>query len=223
MKRFMLICAIAALAAVGTSCAHCKKGAGKVMTYTNADFYQDGKFQGAKAAEAYYAMMKRFHVPIYKRLQTEEFWAIDFGLGDFSKVGMAGIFWVNEKEDSYFGHEIYLLPGQMIVEHSHVEVTENNVKPKIESWQVRHGSVYGFSEGTPNLDTMPAAKIPEAQKKFSKVNHVELWTADGYAHKLPAAKSWHFMMAGPEGAIVTEYATFHDNKGLRFANPGVKF
>ena len=37
----------------------------------------------------------------------------------------------------------------------------------------------------------------------------------------PEAK--HFMMAGPEGAIVTEYATFHDNKCLRFTNPGVKF
>ena len=33
----------------------------------------------------------------------------------------------------------------------------------------------------------------------------------------------HFMLAGPEGAIVTEYATFHDNDGLRFTNPDVKF
>jgi hypothetical protein len=31
------------------------------------------------------------------------------------------------------------------------------------------------------------------------------------------------MLAGPDGAIVTEYATYHDNAGLRFTNPGVKF
>jgi hypothetical protein len=33
----------------------------------------------------------------------------------------------------------------------------------------------------------------------------------------------HFMIAGPQGAIVSEYATFHDGDGLRFTNPNVKF
>ena len=27
------------------------------------------------------------------------------------------------------------------------------------------------------------------------------------------------MMAGPEGAIVDEWACYHDNDGLRFTNP----
>ena len=31
------------------------------------------------------------------------------------------------------------------------------------------------------------------------------------------------MMGGPEGAIVSEYATFQDKEALRFSNPGVKF
>jgi len=31
------------------------------------------------------------------------------------------------------------------------------------------------------------------------------------------------MVAGAEGAIVSEYATYHDNKGLRFTDPKVKF
>lgn len=206
-----------------------------VKTYTKADFYdKDGKFDSAKAAQAYYDMMERFNTPVYDNLKTNNFWAIDFSLGEFPEVGMAGIFWLNDAEDGYFGHEIYLLPGQMIAEHSHAEAMdkvkdkdgkEKDVyfKPKIESWQVRQGSVYGFSEGTPNFDQYPDLKIPESQKKFLKVNHVEYWKADGVAHKLVAPKSWHFMMAGPEGAIVTEYATPHSNKGLRFANPGVKF
>ncbi len=29
----------------------------------------------------------------------------------------------------------------------------------------------------------------------------------------------HFMMAGPQGAIVTEYATYHSGEGLKFTNP----
>lgn len=33
----------------------------------------------------------------------------------------------------------------------------------------------------------------------------------------------HFMMGGRLGAIVSEYASFHDGDGLRFTNPGVKF
>jgi hypothetical protein len=30
------------------------------------------------------------------------------------------------------------------------------------------------------------------------------------------------MVAGPEGALVTEYGTFHDMDGLRFSNPKAK-
>jgi D-lyxose ketol-isomerase len=33
----------------------------------------------------------------------------------------------------------------------------------------------------------------------------------------------HWMRAGPEGAIVTEYASHHDHDGLRFSHPNGKF
>ena len=33
----------------------------------------------------------------------------------------------------------------------------------------------------------------------------------------------HWMRAGPEGAIVTEYASHHDHDGLRFSHPDGKF
>ena len=36
---------------------------------------------------------------------------------------------------------------------------------------------------------------------------------------LKQLESRHFLMAGPEGAVVTEYGTYHDNAGLRFTNP----
>jgi hypothetical protein len=35
----------------------------------------------------------------------------------------------------------------------------------------------------------------------------------------PGAK--HFLIAGPQGAIATEFATYHADAGLRFTNPGV--
>ena len=158
--------------------------------YTNADFYKDGKFQQEVAMEA----MK------------------DFGLGDFENVGMGGIFWVNNAEQRYFAHAIYLLPGQMIPEHAHVATT---YPAKHESWMVEKGWAYNFSEvgdETPNAPAIPATHGPIKSKNFvvQKVGEVL---------PLKALTTFHFLMAGPEGAIVSEWATYHDNAGLRFSNP----
>ena len=192
------------------------------------DFYKDGKFDSAKAKQAYYDLMAKFNVPVYAELKRADgpFWAVDFGKGDFTSFGMGGVFWCNEKAEGYFGHEIYLLPGQNIPEHRHLPTTDAAGQPvrcKIESWQVRHGSVYGFSEvGEPNLEKYPEAKamLSKLQIPYLKCVHVEKWVADGKVYKLAGPETWHFMQAGKEGAIVTEYATFHDNPGLRFTVPG---
>jgi hypothetical protein len=195
----------------------------------NADYYSDGKYDAARAKQAYFNLMAKFNVPVYEALTKDDgvFWAVDFGKGDFSAFGMGGVFWCNEKEEGYFGHEIYLLPHQSIPEHRHLPTTDKDgktVRCKIESWQVRHGSVYGFSElGEPNLDRYPEAKamLSKVQIPYLKSLHVEKWEADGSVHKLPGAETWHFMMGGRDGAIVTEYATYHDGTGLRFSVPGV--
>jgi hypothetical protein len=183
----------------------------------NEDFYKDGKFQADKAKEAYFAMMKRFGYPIPQSLK-EGLWAIDFNLGDFAHTGMAGIFWYNDKDTSVFAHEIYLLPGQMIAEHAHV-ATENG-KAKREAWHVRHGSIYTFGEGTPK-EACPV-QLPASQEKFITVRSWKL-VKEGQVDDLKRATAKHFMIAGPEGAIVSEYGTYHDGAGLRFTNPGVKF
>ena len=189
------------------------------MTLQNADFYEaDGTLNNDKARGAYYDMMKRFGYPIAPRLEGEEFWAIDFGLGDFVNVGMAGIFWVNDPTYKYFGHEIYLLPGQMIVEHGHVQA--GDVTAKMESWQVRHGMIYTFGEGE---ETIPCPiRTPASQADFITTKHVKAVNI-GEVDALNRPEAMHFMIGGPEGAIVTEYATYHDNAALRFTNPDVKF
>lgn len=189
------------------------------MKQKNSEFYKkDGSFDGEKARKAYYDMMKRFRYPIPDKLKGKDFWAIDFGLNDFVNVGMAGVFWWNDKENGYFGHEIYLLPGQMIVEHGHVKTDAG--KPKMEAWHVRHGSIYTFGEGDP---TSPCPiELPKSQEKFITVRHCQM-LKPGEIAALNRPEAKHFMVGGPEGAIVTEYGTFHDNAGLRFTNPGVKF
>jgi len=204
----------AALPIVGAGCTIFQRAApSKGMVFYGAD----GKFNEIAAKRAYFDMMKRFNYPITPTLR-EGMWVAEFALGKFNEVGMAGIFWINEKEGNYFGHEIYLLPGQMIPEHWHVKTEDAG--PKMEAWQVRYGMAYLYGEGpaTPGVE----ARIPASQKEFvtarsEKVLH------PGEITKLAKAEAKHWMLAGPKGVIVTEYATYHDSKGLRFSNPNVKF
>lgn len=188
-----------------------------VKTYTNADFYDaQGKFQVEKAKEAYFDMFRRFGYPISETLR-KGMWVLDFGLGDFARVGMAGIFWLNREDYKYFGHEIYLLPGQMIPEHSHVATAKGAAK--MESWQPRRGMIYTFGEGEPTPELLD--KIPPSQRNVVKSKHCTPLKIDEVGH-LNRLTAWHFMVAGPEGALVTEYGTFHDMDGLRFSNPKAK-
>jgi len=186
----------------------------KVPKLTNEQFYdKDGKFLADKARQAYYDMFARFHYPNPKP-QQELMWVQDFGMGDFIHAGMAGVFWFNDKENNYFGHDIYLLPGQQIPEHKHLK-TEDAVA-KREAWHVRHGMIYCLGTG-PETKPMPV-KLPESQEKTRTVKNC-CRVMPGEVNSLNEAEAFHFMIAGPEGAIVTEYATYHDGAGLRFANP----
>jgi hypothetical protein len=205
--------AAAALAASGAAGADVDK-APAVKTYSSKDFYDgDGNFLEDTAREAYFDMFRRFGYPISDTLR-EGMWILDFGLGDFANVGMAGIFWLNRQDYGYFGHEIYLLPGQMIPEHCHLPTDKGAAK--MESWQPRKGMIYTFGEGDATAEYLE--KIPESQRAIVKSRHCTPLGIDEIAD-LNRLEAWHFMVAGPEGALVTEYGTFHDMDGLRFSNP----
>jgi len=225
MSRRELISGTAAAAGValasqfggGLHAAEPEAPAKTVKTYTNADFYDaDGKFQEEKAKEAYFDMFQRFHYPISETLR-KGIWVLDFHLNDFANVGMAGIFWVNRQEFSYFGHEIYLLPGQMIPEHQHLATDKGPAK--MESWQPRHGMIYTFGEGEPTPELL--SKIPASQRDIVKSQHCKPLKIDEVGD-LNRREAWHVRVAGPQGALVTEYGTYHDMAGLRFSNPKAK-
>ena len=216
MKRRTMLGAVAAGAALATAGKAQGKEKMKLKTYDNGHFYKDGEFQVDIAKAAYYEMMEFHNYPIVPRLQGEEFWATDFGLGKFSEIGMGGIFWVNNLEDNYFGHEIYLFNGQCIPEHSHVKT--KLAGPKMEAWQVRYGSVWIYGEGEPT----PGMKVPPTHKECM-IAKTEKKLEPGEMGQLAGAGQWHWMKGGPNGGIVTEYATYHDNDGLRFSHPDIVF
>ncbi len=200
-----------------------KKGGHLMLKkYDNAHFYNaDGSFNEAAAKEAYAEMFKYHKYSLADVVNDKRFWILDFGLGDFANVGMAGIFWLNDKDHGYFGHEIYLLPFQMIPEHAHFEAEGKPAKH--EYWQVRHGSIYNFSEGGSKDDKQPV-EIPKSQLDANAITAfkcVELKTGCGEGSEAGLNKigAYHFMMGGPEGAIVTEYASYHSGDGLKLRNP----
>ena len=181
--------------------------------YTNPDFYKDGVFQPEVAKKAFYDMFEYYDYPITPLLEKDA-WYTDFGLGDFENCGMGGIFWVNDSVNGYFSHDIYLLPGQMIPEHSHVKTS---FPAKMESWMVRNGSCYNFTElGEPKADAdqiIPASQLPTTVSKNYVIQNV------GEVIHLGKIGSWHFLKACDQGAIVHEFANYHDGAGLRFTNP----
>ena len=160
-------------------------------------------------------MFEYYGIPFTDYLKNNMFIS-DFDLGDFENVGMAGVFWINDADNGYFGHEIYLLPNQMIVEHKHVPTS---YAAKMETWQIRNGWVYNFGTG----EATPGAPAhPESQKNYITVaNFTKLHEGD--IATLNEREAPHFLRAGDNGAIVTEYGTFHDGDGLRFTNPNVNF
>mgnify|MGYP000805963747 FL=1 len=174
LKKVLTLALIAACGMGLASCTAESKKTEQVMTqekatyqkkYTNADFYKDGKFDQEAAKEAFLDMFKFYGVP-YTPLMEKDIWFTDFGLGDFENVGMGGIFWVNNEEQRYFAHAIYLLPGQMIPEHAHVAT---KFPAKHESWMVEKGWAYNFSEigeETPNAPAIPATHGPIKSKNF---------------------------------------------------------
>lgn len=81
---------------------------------------------------------------------------------------------------------------------------------------VQKGWAYNFSEVGEPASNAPA--IAEGQrattvsKNFVKQNLGEIL-------HLKEVGTWHFLMGGDEGAIISEYANYHDGAGLRFSNP----
>ncbi len=201
-------------APAGAAC--CKERA-KMKKYTNADFYKDGVFQEDVAFQAYYELFEGFGYSLTDYMKgNPEFWVLDFGLGDFEHVGMGGVIWFNNKEFRYFGHDIYLLPGQMIAEHFHLAA--DDMPAKHESWQVRHGSIFNFSHGGEKKPSV-LAMLPKSQLDDNAItcfNFKEMNVGD--RDVLSAIGEPHFMMGGSQGAIVTEYACWHSGNGLNFTN-----
>lgn len=189
------------------------------LSFDNASFYNaDGTFNVDRGKDAYIALMKYHGYLVFDGLR-EGLWVSDYGLGEFTKLGLGAIGFLNDQESGYLGQDLYLLPNQMLPEHYHLKTAKGPAK--MEGWHVRHGISYVYGEGEPTRDMK--AVIPKCHMNGTvSVSH-ETILRPGETTKLNRETARHWQFGGPEGAIVSEYGTFHDNDGVRHSDPKIIF
>ncbi len=193
-------------------------GAGRFSGLDNKQFYDaNGAFNQEAAKRVYLDFLKQSGYPVNDIVASKLF-VSDFGLGRFTEAGLGAIVWCGDEKYKYSGLDAYLLPGQIIPEHWHVRVRD--IPEKMESWLVRHGEIYTYAEGdpTPNMK----AKLADADAANITVKHERiLCVAEiaGISHPLEK----HWMQAGPQGAIFTEFCTFHSGEAVKFTDQKIKF
>ena len=218
MRKLVSVAMVLGLVAlVGCSCpmrSWCCGPKKPSIQFDNASFYDAaGKFQEEKAKDAVIALMKYHGYPIYKETR-EKLWVSDYGLGQFTKLGLAARMWVNNEQDHYMLMDIYLLPGQMLPEHWH-EKPEANLQ-KLEGWLVRYGLSHIVGEGEPNLG--PGVVVPKLHMGGDVTTKHEVAAGPGDFVPLSKAGTRHWQLAGPEGAIITEVANVHTNSAVRHSD-----
>lgn len=220
-------------------------GAAAAAKQESSPFYKGTAFDPEAAKKAYFELMEEFGYPVPDTFKGDDFWVCDFLQGDFAHLGMGGVFFVNDKgkygtkggakydgefkdEDfGYLGHDIFLLPGQVLPEHFHIGGPEG-YGPKMESWLVRYGEVEFFGEYKRAGDEVLIAEMPEAERPWGagedwfKSKYIAKRTAkSGRIYTLEDPESCHGQRAGAKGAIVSEFATYHNH--VAFTKPGMEF
>jgi D-lyxose ketol-isomerase len=199
----------------GANAAECCSEGKPKPCFKNEDFYgADGKFDLEKAKDAIIALCQFHGYPVFPALR-ENLWISDYGIGQFAKLGLAAVMFVNDVEDKYMLMDIFLLPGQMLPEHWHVEGEGNPAKR--EGWLVRWGlsHIVGIGESNLSKDVV----IPDFHCGGAATTKHEIAATPGTFVKLSKVETRHWQYAGPEGAIITEVANVHTNSAVRHSDP----
>lgn len=134
----------------------------------------------------------------------------DFGLGDFENTGLSIFTYVNTER--VCAKEMALLPGQTCPEHLHPSVS--GYVGKEETFRVRYGTVYLYASGCKGDGT----DIKPPKGVYSVTEGMTLRKGDQFTI-WPGTKHW--FMAGPEGAVVSEFSTKSMDETDIFTDPAI--
>jgi len=219
MKRRTLLqmtAAGAGLAAMQTVAqAESKNRKKKKLTFRNKSFYTDGQFDVEKGKDAIVALCKHHGYPIFPDFR-EKLWVSDYDTGQFTKLGLAACLFMNNEQDRYMLMDLFLLPGQMLPEHWHLDGETNPAKR--EGWLIRWGKSYVVGQGTDNLATFPQIKVPKCHMNGQTLTKHVVAATPGMFVPLAEVKTRHWQYGGPEGAIITEVANVHTDSAVRHSD-----
>jgi D-lyxose ketol-isomerase len=185
------------------------------LQFQNAEFYgADGKLDVEKAKDGILRLCRHHGYPVFPDFRQKLF-VSDYGIGQFTQLGLAGVMFQNNVEDRYMLMDLFLLPGQMLPEHWHEEAGGNPAKR--EGWLVRWGVSHIVGIGTPNLGK--DVVVPKCHWGGKVTVEHEVVARPGMFVPLAKVASRHWQYAGPEGAIVTEVANVHTDAGVRHTDP----
>ncbi|HYW78260.1 MAG TPA: hypothetical protein VE890_01745 [Thermoguttaceae bacterium] len=184
------------------------------ISFNNADFYgADGKFDVEKGKDAILSLCKYHGYPIFPGLR-ENLWVSDYNTGQFTKLGLAAHLFINNEADRYMLMDLFLLPGQMLPEHWHLDGETNPAKR--EGWLVRWGLSHIVGIGEPNLSK--EIVIPKCHMGGKVTTEHETIATPGMFVPLAEVKTRHWQYGGPEGAIITEVANVHTDSAVRHSD-----
>lgn len=143
----------------------------------------------------------------------------DFGLDRFAEFGLAIHVYVNTERCC--AKELVMTPGQICPEHRHPPLDGDPGKE--ETFRVRQGEVDLFLPGHKQDSPERAAalaRIPgDKHAVFTMYKQVHLGPGDQYTLK---PNTPHWFVAGPRGAIVSEFSTRSRDEADIFTDPAIR-
>lgn len=136
---------------------------------------------------------------------------LDFGLGDIDHIGLQVLVYVNTPKLTV--KYLAVAPGQTCGEHMHV--VDDKGEGKEETFRCLKGRIYLYIDGEPTLS--PQCQPPEGYEKYFTARR-EIVLNAGEHYTLEAGRR-HWFRAGPQGAVIAEYATAGDDSTDVFTDP----
>lgn len=219
MKRRTLLkkTALAAASPLALGMFHARRAS--AASFRNKDVYTDGQFDVEKGKDAIMALCERLGYHVFPELR-DGLWVSDYGTGQFSKLGLAAYQFANQHEGGAFMlMELFLMPGQMLPEHWHLEGDHGITKN--EGWVIRWGKSYIGGVGENNMADFPQIKIPKCHCNGTTSTHHVVEAKPGSFTPLAKVGTRHWQFAGPEGAILSEVANLHTGTAVRHSDKAV--
>ena len=140
----------------------------------------------------------------------------DMGMDRIEEIGIQIHVYVDKKRCS--AKDMVLFPNQFCPEQRHPPF--GDYPGKEESFRVRYGTLYLYVEGDPVEPEKMKARIPPDKKDTFNVFHeIVLHKGDQYTIEPDVT---HWICGGPEGCVVSEFASYNRDDLDIFTDPDVK-